>query len=262
MTGISRCLILSCLAVSLGCTTSSTSNTARTSTEQLLVSNAIDRSLDKVNFNTFSGYNVFLQDKYVDCVDKNYVIASTRHRLMACGARLVDSADAADVVVELRSGAIGTASQNSFIGTPEVTLPGMMAIPEVRLVERKRQEGIAKIGLVAYNPQTREVLGIGGQSLARSDDNNWFVAGVGPYQSGTLKSEIQRSTTGSNAAPPTRTPPAISFVPPNDNTLPKLAAEEPELEAVSPASHSDGGSDKASAPKKAPSADWAGHSTW
>ena len=124
-----------------GCTTTQTSNTARTATEQLLISNAVDQALDKVDFQSFRGRTVYLEEKYIDCVDKNYVIASLRHRLLASGATLAPAADGAEVVVEARSGAVGTSSSESFVGTPEIALPGMLTIPEVRLITRTRQEG-------------------------------------------------------------------------------------------------------------------------
>lgn len=224
-------------ALSVGCTSASTTNTPRTSSEQLLVANAVDQSLDKVNFTSFADCNVFLNEKYLDCVDKNYVIASTRHRLMAAGARLVDSADKSDVVLEIRSGAVGTASANSFVGTPEIVLPGMLSIPEVRFIERKRQEGTAKLGLVAYDPKTNEILGAGGVSVARADDSNWFVAGIGPYQNGSVKQEVQEGTSGAAASVPPRIPRTIAFSSPPTQLDEQIAAEPQTIPDVSPAGH-------------------------
>jgi hypothetical protein len=222
-----------------GCLSATTSNTARTSTEQLLVANAVDQALDKIDFTSFADARVFLQDKFVDCVDKNYVIASTRHRLLNAGAYLVDAADKADVIVELRNGAVGTTSANSFVGTPQVMLPGMMSIPEIRLIERRRQEGTAKLGLVAYDAHTNQILGQGGLSLARADDSNWFVAGVGPYQNGTVKAEVTRSTRGPAAKSHGQLPPVVAFTPPLLQETPQYAAEEPPAQDVTPAGHTD-----------------------
>lgn len=235
-------LVSMALSGVLGCASASTSNTARTSVEQLLLANAVDQSLDKCNFASFNGQNVFLQEKYVDCVDKNYVIASTRHRLFKAGARLVDAPDKADVVVELRTGAVGTTSANSFIGTPQLTLPGMLSIPEIKLAERRKQQGVAKLGLVAYDPHTNEVLGVGGTSLASANDNNWFLLGVGPYQNGSVKKEVYRSTTGAAAKSQGEVPVTVAFAAPR-HIVPadtQLAAEPAGTETgVSPASHAE-----------------------
>ena len=216
-------LIAVLFAFCVGCTTAQTSNTARTATEQLLISNAIDQSLDKVDFRPFAGQAVFLEEKYVDSVDKQYLIASIRHRVLRAGGKLVDKADAADIVVEPRSGGIGTTASSSFLGIPEITLPGMLTLPEVRFFTRTRQSGFAKLGIAAYDPKSRQSLGTGGLTVAQSDDSNYYVVGVGPFQSGSLKSELQRTTTGQAATVRDRLPPFVAF-----NPAPRKLPAEPE----------------------------------
>lgn len=176
----------------IGCSSTSTSNTARTAKEQLLLSNAVDQSLDKVDFSPLKGQKVFLEEKYLECVDKNYVVGSIRHRIMRAGAHLAGTADDADVVMEVRSGGVGTDTTDAFLGTPEFVLPGMLTLPEVRFIERKAQFGYSKLAIATYDAKTKQALGDGGMSMARSDDNNWNVFGFGPFQDGTLKSEIKR----------------------------------------------------------------------
>ncbi|RPI88956.1 MAG: hypothetical protein EHM42_03870, partial [Planctomycetaceae bacterium] len=188
-------LCLGLAAVSpAGCTSTKQSNTARTATEQLLIANAIDQSLDKVDFTPLSDSKVFVEDKYLDCVDKGYVIGSIHHRLLRHGAALVAKPEEADVILEPRSGAVGTDLSSSFLGIPEITLPGMLSIPEVKFVSRDAQKAAAKIGLVAYDAKTKRLLGEGGVSSSFADDTNTFVLGMGPVQHGSLKSEIQYST--------------------------------------------------------------------
>lgn len=167
-----------------------TTNTARTGMEQMLVSNAVDQSLNKIDFQPFAGRTVFLEEKYLDSVDSKYVASSIRHRMMKSGARLAAKAEEAEVVVEVRSGGIGTDTSDSFLGIPEITLPGMVTLPEVRFLTRKQQSGIAKIGLVAYDAKTKQALGTGGMSLAKADDNNLYILGVGPWQDGSVRSEV------------------------------------------------------------------------
>lgn len=238
--------MLALLAVVAGCTSASTTNTPRSSTEQLLVANAIDQSLDKVNYSSFAGYNVYFQEKYIDCVDKNYLIASVRHRLMNAGARLVDSPEKADIVLEARTGVVGTSANSSFLGIPEITLPGMLTLPEVRFMERKRQEGTAKIGMVAFDPKTNEILGNGGVSVARADDTNWYVVGIGPYQDGSILREVKGATSGQAAVHRTRLPNTIAFDAPRGITPPATRIAEdpgsqlpapPPTKQVSPASN-------------------------
>jgi len=212
-----RCVLCSCvllvMGLTAGCTSPKTSNTARTAVEQLLISNAVDQSLDKVDFRPFSREKVYLNETYIASVDKPYVVGAVRHRLLTAGARLVDKPEDAQIVVELRSGGVGTDIANTFIGTPEFAVPGMLTIPEMKIAERSRQTGIAKIGLVAYDAKTREVLVSGGMALAQLSDSNWSVGGVGPFRRGTIKEEVSRSTSGAAAMKQTEVPKQVAFAP-------------------------------------------------
>lgn len=205
---ISACALI---AVSAGCTSAKSSNTARTGKEQLLISNAVDQSLDTVDFRPFAHRKVFVDEKYIDCVDKNYVVGSIRHRVLRQGGTLVSKREDADVVIETRSGAVGTDTSESFVGIPEITLPGMLTLPEIRLLTKSSQQGTAKIGLVAYDAKTSQVLGDGGLSVARSDDNNWYVFGVGPYQNGSVRQELQRASYSRVGQPHMQLPTQVAF---------------------------------------------------
>src|SRR6266480_3400618 len=57
-----------------GCGTTRSTDTNRTATEQLLVSDAIDRALQSMNLQTLSGQSIFFDEsKLSDVVDKNYL---------------------------------------------------------------------------------------------------------------------------------------------------------------------------------------------
>lgn len=207
--------VLGLMALSLaGCANARTSNTARTATEQLLISNAVDQALDKIDFRAFRGHTVYLDDRFVDCTDKQYVIASVRHRILHQGAIIVPKPEDAEVLVEMRTGVVGTDIAESFLGVPEVTVPGMLTLPEVRVLTRQVQTGTAKLGIVAVDAKTKQVLGEGGMTLAQSDDNSWFVAGVGPFKTGTIHGELQRMTSGPAAIMRDQMPATVSFAPP------------------------------------------------
>ena len=219
MLRVRRGLSVAVLVLLAGCATSKSSNTARTATEQMLISNAVDQSLNKIDFRPFGGYNVFLNDKYVDCVDKSYLISSVRHRILTAGGVLVDDPAKADILLELRSGALGTDTSESFVGVPEVTLPGMLTLPEVRFLTRSAQTGTAKLGLVATDARTGRVLGTGGTTLARSDTQNWFVMGVGPFRTGSIDSEVAASTSGTAAQVRNWLPATVAFRSPPPHEL-------------------------------------------
>ncbi|MEO2018407.1 MAG: DUF6655 family protein [Fuerstiella sp.] len=204
-------IILVGLTAATGCASTLTSNTARTAREQMLLSNAVDRSLNKVDFTPLYGQKVYVEEKYLECVDKPYVVGSVRHRALRAGALLTDKADEAQVVMELRSGGVGTDTTESYLGTTEIALPGLLTIPEIRFAERKTQFGYAKLGLVIYDAETKQVLGDGGVALARSDDSNWYVAGIGPFQKGSLKRDVGRASTHPESMSRRELPSAVAF---------------------------------------------------
>lgn len=177
-----------------GCTSTKQSNTARTATEQLLISNAVDQSLNKVDFAPLAGSAVFVEEKYIDCTDKGYVIGSIRHKLLQAGATLAAKPEEADAIMEVRSGAVGTDVTSSYLGVPGFTAPGMIGIPDIKLITRDSQKAVAKLGIVVYSAKSKRELGEGGVSMARADDTNSYIFGFGPHQSGTLQYEVNRST--------------------------------------------------------------------
>ena len=246
-------LLLTLIILAAGCTTATTSNTARTATEQLLVSTAVDQALDKVDFTAFAGRAVFLDENYIDCVDKTYVVASVRHRLLHAGAALVPATENAEVVMELRSGAVGTTTSESFVGVPEIALPGMLTLPELRLATRSRQDGTAKLGIVAYDAHTGQILGSGGMSVAQSSDNNWYVAGVGPYRNGSLRSEMERGTSGRAAWSQRPIPAFVTF-----DTPPRQLEQVPEIQFTSASQESPAEPEELPVPQEAADApSWA-----
>lgn len=204
-------LMLSAVVGVCGCASSATSNTARTAKEQMLLSNAVDQSLDKVDFTPLYRQKVLVDDKYLECVDKQYVVGSVRHRVMRAGGVLVADGKDAEIVMELRSGGVGTDTSESFLGTPEIALPGLLTIPEIRLAERKTQLGYSKIGMVIFDKSSGKVLGDGGMSMAQADDNNWYVFGVGPFQNGSLKGDVEKSRLIPRGMRQRQLPPMVAF---------------------------------------------------
>jgi len=206
-----RCLCASLLLVLIGCTSTKTSNTARTGTEQLLISNAVDQALGKVDFSPMAGQKVLVEEKYLETVDKGYIVSSIRHNVLHAGGHLTAKPEEADIILELRSGGVGTDISDAFLGIPGISLPGMVALPDLKLVTRSRQSAFAKLGVVAIDAKSQQELPVGGVSLAMSDDNNWYVMGVGPYRQGTMEQEVEMSIGPSLDPVEGMIPPVVSF---------------------------------------------------
>lgn len=170
------------------------SDTSRTGLEQLLISNAVDRSLDKVDFRPIAGAKVHLKTDLLDCVDKNYIILATKSRLLATQCTLADKPEDADVVVEVASGGVGTDRTETIVGTPEIPLGLMGSIPKVNFYERNKAMGTAKLSILATDVKTKQPVINTGFALARSDHQHWTMFGAGPVLSGSVAEQIKANT--------------------------------------------------------------------
>jgi hypothetical protein len=177
------------------CTTIKRSDTARTGLEQLLISSAVDHALNRVDWAPIRGAAVFVETKYLDCVDKNYIILGVHQRLLANGCTLVEKAEDSAVTIELGSGAVGTDRQESFLGIPEISMPSsQVAIPKFALFTREKANGTAKLAILAYDTKSKLPVINMPVAMARSDHNDWSILGAGPMIYGSVPREVAAAT--------------------------------------------------------------------
>ena len=181
------------LAATPGCGTVKTTGTARTGTEQLLLTNAWDSALAKVDFRPLTGVPVYLDATNVSAVDQGWVVSSLHQALLTQGVLLRTKPEQAQWIVEARVGAYGTDAYNVLVGVPQTnvppTLPGIPSgtIPEMSLLKKSHQEGVAKLALFAYDRASGQLVWSSGTSLATSSAKDLYVGGVGPIQGGTIR---------------------------------------------------------------------------
>jgi hypothetical protein len=191
-----------------GCASMKESDTSRTGLEQLLISSAVDESLNKVDFRPISGAKVFVKSDYLEAVDKNYVLLSIRSRLLSNDCLLVDKVDDADVCLEVASGGIGTDRTELTVGTPAISLGPMGSIPKLSVYERKRAMGTAKLAILATDTKSKLPVINTGYTLARSDHQHWTMMGAGPVLSGSVANQLEKHTGRSESLMPTTVSPA------------------------------------------------------
>ena len=177
-----------------GCGTTKWSDSPRTATEQLLISDAIDRAISEIDFSVLADAKVYLDTRFIITVlDQNYVISTLRQHMLASGCIIQDKPDDATSVVEVRTGSLGTNRQDLLFGVPSTTLPtvgllptGAATIPEIALVKRTNQQGVCKIAVFAYDRMSgRPVWQSGNRKVASRAKDIW-VMGAGPFQKGTI----------------------------------------------------------------------------
>jgi hypothetical protein len=188
---VSVLTLLACMLI--GCGTTRMSDSKRTATEQLLVSQAIDRAVMRIDVRPLAGRKVFLETAFLDDLDDGkYLESALRHQLMASGCLLAKDRDAADVVVEARAGAIGTDRSSVLLGIPatSVTLKGNeTSTPELVLAKRSEQRGVAKLSVYAYERESGQPIWQSGEEHVASHARDRWLFGAGPWQDGEIHDE-------------------------------------------------------------------------
>jgi hypothetical protein len=177
-------------------------------TEQLLLSDAVDVAVSRIDFSPLRGEKVFLDDTYVKqikgsgFVNADYIVSSIRQQMLAAGCLIQETRDQADYVAEARVGALGSdahefnfglagsqgISQAASLVSGGIPLP---VLPEISLARRTDDSAATKVAVFAYHRESREPVWQSGLSVARSRANSRWVLGAGPFQSGSIYNGTQ-----------------------------------------------------------------------
>lgn len=178
----------------VGCGTTRMTDTTRAASEMMLVSGAVDNAIAQIDCSPLSGRSVFLDVQYLDgTVDKGYVISSLRQHLLAHGVKLQEERKTSDVIVEARSGAVGTDRHSMLLlGTPQMSVPVVVTgqpsqIPEIALLKKTDMKGVAKLAVFAYERKSGDAVWQSGLVDARSTLKDLWIFGAGPFSSGSIR---------------------------------------------------------------------------
>lgn len=183
----------------------------RTATEQLILSDAVDRVVRSINFTPLAGMDCYIdttylkpapntQDKVAQIVNSDYVVSSVRNQLMAAGCRIVLKKEEAEFIIEPRLGAMGADLHEVMYGIPSTNVlsaaatvvpasPSVPVIPEISVARRNDHIAAAKLAVFAYDAKTGLPVWQSGMSLARSEARDTWLFGIGPFRSGTIYSK-------------------------------------------------------------------------
>lgn len=177
---------------------------SRSATEQILTSDAVDRSVATIDFRSMAGKKVYFDTQYIRTikgigfVNSDYIISSLRQQMVASRCLLQDQREDADYIVEARVGALGSDSHEISYGIPATgslmtaassfvpTMPAIPAIPELSVAKKNNQKAAAKIRVFAYDRETKEPFWQSGLAEARSTAKDTWFFGAGPFQRGTI----------------------------------------------------------------------------
>lgn len=176
----------------------------RLATDQLLMSDAVDRTVSRIDFSPLTGQKVYFDTTYIPktlkgllFVNSDYIVSSIRQQMVAAGCLLQDDAAGADYIVEARVGALGTDGHEVTYGVPASTglstaasllpnAPPIPMIPEISIARKNDYRGAAKIAMFAYHRETRKPVWQSGVTVSASDSKEAWVFGAGPIQYGTI----------------------------------------------------------------------------
>lgn len=172
-------------------------------TEQLLMSDAVDRAVAHIDFSPLAGETVFLDTQYVrtlktqGVVNADYIISSLRQQMVLAGCLLQDDRERADFVAEARVGTLGTDSNEVNFGVPAsnslstaASIVGasapIPALPEVSLARKTFDLAATKVAVFAYHRESKSPVWQSGLSVAKSRAQSNWILGAGPFQRGAI----------------------------------------------------------------------------
>ena len=155
--------------------------------EQLLVSTSIDRSLSELDeeaIGLLKGFKVFISSEYLKTLDQEYLVGSLRDLFLSNGVLVVNAAEEAQMIVEVRSGANSLDSSTATLGIAEdQALPNPVtgtpvALPEISFFKRENNFAVSKVALVAYQAKLREHIFSSGTLLGGAYDRHFQFLGI------------------------------------------------------------------------------------
>lgn len=232
------------LVLASGCGTVKTSGTTRTGTEQLLLTNAWDSALEKIDFRPLTGVPVFLDTTHVTAVDQGWVVSSLRQAMLAQGVLIRTKAEQAQWIVEARVGVYGTDENSLLVGVPQLSVPPTFTgvptgtIPEIPLIKKSDQQATSKLALFAYDRASGQLVWNSGTMLATATAKDTYIGGLGPIQGGTIRGGPEfigvKIPLASDSTKPGSTSTPMRQAPPFDAPSMRLPASATDLESFAP----------------------------
>jgi hypothetical protein len=176
------------------CTTVRESSPQRTATEQLLISTAVDRAVERMDLEIPSGTKVYVDAEQLEGSDGKYAAAAIKERMLRSGANLADERGGADVIVQVRAGALSIDDRNTLVGIGSFDAPVPFAgqafrIPEIALYREKERLGVAKIAAVGYRTADGKLVDFTEQQFGYSHENEWVFLFFFSWRSTDLPQE-------------------------------------------------------------------------
>lgn len=156
-------LTLAAAATLAACASTTETYPSRTATEQLLVSRAAEKAVEGLVLPVEPGKRVFVDDSYFRAETSPYAVSAIRESLSEAGYRIARDRNQADVIFEIRAGALSLEQMRRLVGLPAMTVPveslSFVSIPELSVYSMRDRVGVAEFSGFVYDAQTGAPLG-------------------------------------------------------------------------------------------------------
>ncbi len=162
------------------CTTERQTSPTRTATEQMLISTAADRAAADLALGLTPGTRIYVDASNFEGTDSRYAVAAIRDRLLRDGAALVRLPSDAEVIVEIRAGALSIDESDTLFGIPSYQVPvpltsGPLELPEVALYKQSERKGVVKIAAVAYHAESGRLIAASDPRFGYSHERDYRI---------------------------------------------------------------------------------------
>jgi hypothetical protein len=146
--------------------TVSTTGSARTGSEQLLLTGTSDQAIDCLDFRPLCGARVYLDTKNLSATDSGWISFSLRRAMARQGLLLVDEKEHPQVIVEAAVAAYGTDQADCSVSLPSSTPTSSTLLPlspsgssgSGALTRKFRQYAVVKLALLGIDAQTHRLV--------------------------------------------------------------------------------------------------------
>jgi hypothetical protein len=212
-------LLLAGIWICGGCTTIRVVDSPRTADLDFLLTGAAEKAVLQLSTDSLRDREVFLDTQYLvptlqpsanfhlenelsrqPSLEHLFLIGEVRAKLLKSGVRLVDSKQKAQVVLELRAGALSTNHLEYLLGIPSSAVPvsavgvgpsASVPTPELSIIKSTKQYGWASVSFVAYWADTGELLSVSGPFTGKTYREDYWLFGAGPNTRGDIPSANQ-----------------------------------------------------------------------
>ena len=194
-----RAAVAALLCGAAGCTsTIRVTDPPRTATEQFLLSKAAAEAVDQLSIEALRGRAIYMDATYFAASEQAFVLGELRAKLLLGGVQLVVARDAAQIILEVRSGGVGIDRSDFLLGVPSLIVNAgdaegsggiastPFATPELAIAKNIHQIGVASVAFVAYWADSGEVVAHSGPHIGRTMREDWWFLGFGPRTIGNI----------------------------------------------------------------------------